>query len=63
MKNHNSRLRHIEKYSLEEYCFPSLALATERGELVMKQGVYNAFNTMELNHFILTMTEKFDIGV
>lgn len=63
MKNYDTKTTNVEKFSPKQTWFPSLALATERGEQILTQGVYKAFNTMELEHFIETMTNKFGIGV
>lgn len=60
LKNHNSRKTAIEKYNEEDYAFPTLKEAEERGALLINKegGEFNAFNTMELNHFLTMCIEK-----
>lgn len=69
VKNYETKTTHVEKFSVSDYCFPTLNLAEERGKQLLSlkdaqdKPKYSAFNTMELNYFIESMVERWGIGV
>lgn len=66
MKNPSTRLTHVEKFSADDFVFPTRQLAEDRGQELIKltkddKPIYTGFHTMELNYFISTMIERWGI--
>lgn len=59
VKNYTTKQTEIVKNTENSYIFPNTTEAETKGNEILKQGKYTAFNTMELNHFIEGMAAKF----
>lgn len=69
MKNYETKITAVEKFSPTETCFPTVGQAEERGNQLLSYKSpdvtapkYTGFNTMEINYFIEYTVKRFGVA-